>query len=321
VPSNLRDRPTLVAHLDNQTAGEQTVELSYLSAGLDWKADYVAELDAKDQHLDLRGWVTLTNQSGATYKNAKLQLVAGDVHRAPVRMDRVAEAAMGMIMDKRKAERDNMAEESLFEYHLYTLTRPTTIADNQTKQVSLLSANAVNVNKELVLTGYDYFYSNYLPQWTGEYKVGVFVQFDNRDNNHLGKPLPKGVVRVYKRDSEGRAQFIGEDRIDHTPKNETVKLKLGDAFDVTAERKQTEWRKADAVGKYSYASDSAYQITVKNAKKEAVTVTVREPIPGDWEILKESQAHEKFDAHTAVWKVVVPAEGSNTLTYRARVRY
>ena len=320
VPDNLRDRPTLVAHLDNAVAGEQTAELSYLTGGLDWKADYVAELDAKDQHLDLRGWVTLTNQSGATYTNAKLQLVAGDVHRVPQRTGRLDEGRAVSDILKAKKE-DIFAEENFFEYHLYELNRPTTIADNQTKQVSLLSANNVAVSKELVVSGYEYFFSNYYPQWSGEYKVGVFVSFDNREKNNLGKPLPKGAVRVYKLDSSGRAQFIGEDNIDHTPKNETVKLKLGNAFDVTAERKQTEWRKADAGGKYSYASESAYEIKLKNAKKEPVVVTVKEPIPGDWEILRESQGHEKPEAHLAVWKVTVPAEGSSTLTYRALVRY
>lgn len=270
--------------------------------------------------MNLHGWVTLTNQSGTTYTNATLQLVAGDVHRVPVRDDNIQ--AMQPAMEMMRSKRDTgMVEESLLEYHLYTLSRPTTIKDNQTKQVSMLDASQVTVSKQLILQGYDFFYRSLTPVWSGEYKVAVQINIENKEKHGLGKPLPKGIVRVYKRDQDGRAQFVGEDSIDHTPKNETIKLHLGNAFDVTAERKQTAWRKADAVGKYSYAAESAYLITIKNAKPEPVTVTVREPIPGDWEMLKESQPHEKPDAHTALWQIKIPAEGTSTLTYRALVRY
>ena len=134
-------------------------------------------------------------------------------------------------------------------------------------------------------------------------------------------PLPKGVVRVYKKDSAGNAQFIGEDRIDHTPRNEKVRLKLGDAFDVTADKKQTDFKKLSGTGKYNYVMESAYEIVVKNGKKEAVTVTVQEPMPGDWQILSTSHPATKGSSNTSVWKLVVPAEGSTSLTYRALVRY
>jgi len=319
VPDNLRDRPTLVTSLFNNRAGPQEVELSYLSGGLGWHADYVAELDGEDKSLSLQGWVTLTNQSGATYCDATLQLVAGDVNRVPRYDYKVAEESVGRMAAKTKSE--PVREESLFEYHLYTLPTSTTIKDKQTKQVSLLAADRVGVKKELVLNGFDFFYRNPYPTWNGHYKVAVMVNFDNKDQNGLGKPLPKGAIRVYKRDSEGRAQFVGEDRIDHTPKNETVKMRLGNAFDVTAERKQTDWRKAEAIGKYHYASTSSYEIRIKNAKKEPVTVTVREPIPGDWQILKTSHKFHKDDAHTAEWKITVPPEKSALLTYQALVRY
>ncbi|MFM9913500.1 MAG: DUF4139 domain-containing protein [Methylophilaceae bacterium] len=319
VPANLRDRPTLVMSLNNNASTQQEVELSYLTGGLGWKADYVAELNASDSKLDLSGWVTLTNTSGATYQNAKLQLVAGDVNRVREEMQPVrAMAKMDMVM---AAEAPRMAEESLLEYHLYTLDRPTTIAENQTKQVALLSASNVPVRKELVLHGADYYYQSSYGDLGQKMKVGVFVEFDNKESSHLGLPLPKGSIRVYKKDAAGNAQFVGEDRIDHTPKNETVRLKLGDAFDVTADKKQSDFKKLPNPAKGNAAFESAYEIVLKNAKKEAVTVTVQEPIPADWKMLKSSHPHEKVASNVAQWKIVVPTEGKVTLSYRVQVKY
>jgi hypothetical protein len=319
VPPNLRDRPTLVTELDSARGGMQNVELSYLSGGLAWKADYVAELNGADTALDLNGWVTLTNTSGTAYPNAKLQLVAGDINRVREELrlsqrgmsDRVAEAAPA----------SKMAQEALFEYHLYTLAHPTTIADNQTKQVSLLSAQAVPVVKELVLQGSDYYYRSSVGGIGQKMKVGVFVQLENRESSRLGMPMPKGVMRVYKKDGAGNAQFVGEDRIDHTPKNETVRLKLGEAFDVTADKKQTDFKRREPTNRASYVFESAYAIVLRNAKKEAASVVVREPVPGDWTMLEETQRHAKVAAGTAEWRVHVPAEGSTTLRYRVLVRY
>ncbi len=313
IPENLRDRPTLVINLQSPASGAHDMELSYLTGGLGWQADYVAELDPKDTRLDLNGWVTLTNTSGATYKDAKLQLVAGDVHRAP------EPQIAGFMYDKgvvAKAEAPMMAEEALFEYHLYTLDRPTTIKENQTKQVALLSASGIPVRKEFLLMGREYYYWSSYGDLGQKMKVGVFVEFMNKKESNLGMPLPKGVVRVYKKDSAGNAQFVGEDRIDHTPKNERVRLKLGDAFDVTADKKQTDFKKrGDKV------FESAYEIVIRNAKPEAITVKVQEPMPGDWTVIKESHKHTKEAAGTAVWLIDVPAEGSTTLTYRVRVRF
>src|SRR5512143_111070 len=239
VPENLRDRPTLVTTLNSATDEPQELELSYLTGGLSWRADYVAELDPKDTKLDLNGWVTLTNGSGTTYRDANLQLVAGELHLVqPEVIQPMYEAKMAV-----GGAAPRMAEEGLFEYHLYTLDRPTTIADNQTKQVALLSASSVPVKKDLVVEGGGYYYRVPQGNLSEKLKVGVFVEFENREKTGLGIPLPKGIVRVYKRDSKGRVQFVGEDRIDHTPKNEKVRLKLGEAFDVTAERKQTDFRK------------------------------------------------------------------------------
>jgi hypothetical protein len=319
VPANLRDRPTLVTELQSARAGAQTLELSYLSGGLSWRADYVAELNANDSALDLNGWVTLTNQSGTAYPRARLQLVAGDVNIVRERFrDRVAKAAAPAAEARASGA---MSEEQLFEYHLYTLQRPTTIADKQTKQVSLLTAASVPVKKELVLQGSDYYYRSSIGGTGQKMKLGVFVQFDNREAAGLGLPMPKGVVRVYKRDSSGNAQFVGEDAIDHTPKNEHVRLKLGEAFDVTALKKQADFKRRDAPNPWHYSYESAYEIVLKNAKKEAATVVVREPVPGDWTMLQESQRHAKVASGTAEWRVQVPAEGSATLRYRVLVRY
>jgi hypothetical protein len=295
VPANLRDRPTLVMSLDNTSSARQDVELSYLTAGLAWKADYVVEL------------------------NARLQLVAGDVNQVtPVMQGQMRTLAAPAPAAK---ARNEMAEESLFEYHLYTLNRPTTIAESQTKQVALLSASGVPARKELLLKGNDYYYQSSYGELGQKIKVGVFVEFDNKESAHLGMPLPKGIIRVYKKDKAGNAQFVGEDRVDHTPKNEKVRLKLGDAFDVTADKKQTDFKKVSGTGKYNYQFESAYEVVLKNAKKEAVTVTVQEPMPGDWQVLSESHPHTKGSSNTAVWKISVPPESSNTLVYRSLVRY
>jgi hypothetical protein len=320
VPPNLRDRPTLVMSLDNTGATQQNVELSYLTSGLAWRADYVVELNASDDKLDISGWVTLTNTSGSTYRNARLQLVAGDVNQVtPMMQGGVRPMAMAAAPAAKVAR--EMAEESLFEYHLYTLGRPTTIAENQTKQVALLSASGVPARKELLLKGNDYYYQSSYGELGQKIKVGVFVEFDNKESAHLGMPLPKGIIRVYKKDGAGNAQFIGEDRVDHTPKNETVRLKLGDAFDVTADKKQTDFKKLGGSGKFNYVFESAYEVLLKNAKKEAVVVTVQEPMPGDWQVLSESHPSTKSTSNTAVWKISVPAEGSTKLVYRSLVRY
>ena len=216
---------------------------------------------------------------------------------------------------------DKMSEQSLLEYHLYTLDRPTTIAENQTKQVSLLTASGIPVRKELLLQGNDYYYRSSFGDLGQKMKVGVFIEFDNKEASHLGLPLPKGVMRVYKKDNAGNAQFVGEDNIDHTPKNEKVRLKLGEAFDVTADKKQTDFKKVAGDSRYNYVFESAFEVVLKNAKKEAVTVTVQEPIPGDWKILNESHPSEKATSNTAVWKISVPPEGKTSLTYRTLVRW
>ncbi len=319
VPDTLRDQPTLVTQLTSSSDIQQTIELGYLTGGLSWKADYVAELSSDDSTLNLTGWITLNNKSGTSYNNAKLQLVAGDINQVKTQL--FASTMPRMSMKMNTMADDGMAEESLFEYHLYSLNRKTTLKDKQIKQVSLLSANAVPVTKQFLLQGNDYYYRSSYGQLGQKIKVGVFIEFDNNEQSHLGIPLPKGIVRVYKNDSKGNAQFVGEDSIAHTPKNEEVRLKLGDAFDITADKKQTDFKKTQHYKPHHAAYESAYEITLKNAKSEAVTVTVREPILGEWKILKESHPHTKTTSGTAEWQVTIPAESASTLSYRVLVQY
>ncbi|MCE1227951.1 MAG: DUF4139 domain-containing protein [Firmicutes bacterium] len=321
VPENLRARPTLVISLNSGVDRAQKLELSYLTGGLSWRADYVANLSPDEKVVDLSGWVTLTNQSGAAYPNATLQLVAGDVNQVPQARTYGGQDKTRVMMAMAPAPPE-MKEESLFEYHLYTLDRPTTLKENQTKQVALLSASGVPVSKEYLLHGEPYFFQqSNVGEVVDKLKVGVFVELENRTEAKLGMPLPKGVVRVYKRDSEGRAQFIGEDSIDHTPKNEKVRLKLGDAFDITARRKQTDYKSLGKQAPWRNVVEMAFEVEVKNAKKEPVTVSVLEPLFGDWEIVQKSHPFTKEAAGTARFSVSVPAEGSSTLTYRVRVKW
>jgi hypothetical protein len=318
VPSDLRDRPTLSVLLSSRTGGPQDIELSYLTGGLSWRADYVVELSASDDKVDLAGWVTLTNASGTAYRNARLQLVAGNVNRVEENLAKRKPESRGLL--KVKESFADLVEESLFEYHLYTLERATTLADNQTKQVALLNASGVTARKELVLQGHRHYYGGSYGEIGEKLKLDVMLEFDNSEQSRLGMPLPKGVVRVYKRDSKGDAQFVGEDRIDHTPKNEAVRLKLGQAFDVTADRKQTDFSRKRSLGS-DYVTESGYEIVLKNAKTEPVTVVVREPLGGDWKMLEESHPHEKLAAGTAQWRLTIPPASQVPLRYRVRVRY
>lgn len=318
VPANLRDRPTLLIDLLAAKAGDQSVNLSYLTQGLSWKADYVATLGADEKSLALAGWVTLQNQSGTAYENTTLQLVAGDVNRVREYMNddvmfRAQPAAAPMV------EAAPMQQEELFEYHLYTLGRPTTLANNQRKQVALLSAADVPVQKEYRLQGADHWYwnsfENEAPELGDKRKVDIYMQFDNKEDAKLGMPLPKGTVRVYKNDSDGRAQFIGEDRIDHTAKNDTVRLKLGSVFDVSGTWKHLSAKQTDGKISRTRTYEGQYEIELSNAKKEDVTVKVVEPIPGNWSITEESHPHNKAAAHLAEWNIPVPADSKVKLTY------
>jgi hypothetical protein len=314
LPRNLVATPTLVWDLDNRESAAQTVEASYLTAGMNWRADYVLLVDAADAKGDLQGWVTLTNGSGATFEDARLQLVAGDVNRVSEERNN---GLAGAMLRKEVDSVSQFQEQGFFEYHLYTLQRPTTIRDNETKQVSLLEAAGFDVKKEFVLNGQHYYYTNYNnPGQPIKEKVGVYIQFRNSQQNKLGMPLPAGTVRLYKKDDKGNQQFIGEDRIDHTPKDEDVRVKVGDAFDIVAERKQTDY-KVIARNVYEYA----YEIKIRNHKDGPVTIVVNEPIGGDWEMISSTFEAKKTAAFAAQFDVPVTKDGEATLSYRVRVRY
>jgi hypothetical protein len=315
LPADLIAKPTLVWSLDNSGAQEHKVEASYLTQGLNWRADYVVVVNQNDTQADLNGWVTINNNSGTAYRNAELKLVAGDVHRAP-EMEMMVDAAIS-VGSAQARRQPQFEEQAFFEYHLYTLQRPTTMKNNETKQINLLSAANFNVKKELVLDGQHYYFQGYNnPGEPIKEKIGVFVSFKNSKENSLGQPLPAGIVRVYKADSAGAQQFVGEDRIDHTPKDETVRVKLGDAFDVVAERKQIDYK---AVSRR--VIEYAYEIRIRNHKEEDVTVVVNEPIGGDWEIVSSTFPAEKTAAFAARFNVPVAKDGEAALSYRVRVKF
>jgi hypothetical protein len=314
LPRNLVATPTLVWDVENRESGLQTVEASYLTAGMNWRADYVLLVNADDTKGDLQGWVTLTNGSGTSFEDARLQLVAGDVNRVS---EERTYALAGAMQRKSVDEASQFQEQSFFEYHMYTLQRPTSVRDNETKQVSLLEAAGFEVKKEFVVNGQRYYYTNYNnPGQPIKEKVGVYVQFRNSQLNKLGMPLPAGTVRLYKKDDKGNQQFIGEDRIDHTAKDEDVRVKVGDAFDVVAERKQTDY-KVISRSVYEYA----YEIKIRNHKESPITVVVNEPIGGDWEMISSTFEAKKTAAFAAQFNVPVSKDGEATLSYRVRVRY
>jgi hypothetical protein len=315
LPDNLVAKPTLVWLLRNHTAATQRVEASYLTGGISWKADYVLVVDEADAKSDLTAWVTIDNKSGATYVNAALKLVAGDVNRARDgrRENRLMELA-AKAASPREASRD-FAQEGFFEYHLYTLDGRTTIKSQQTKQLSLLSATGVPVTKHLMYYGaQDYYRTSYGMPMSNQ-KVSVLLELTNSQEHRLGLPLPKGKVRVYKADASGSQQFIGEDWIDHTPANERMKIKLGESFDVVGERTQKEYRKL-APGVW----EVEWQIALRNHKKQDQTVTVIEPVPGDWQVLHSTHAWDKPQAHTLRFSISVPGESAAKLVYRVRIR-
>lgn len=311
IPETLIAKPTLAWLLQNEGTDHE-VEVTYLTEGITWKADYVLTLNAESTKMSVEGWVTLTNQSGAPYNNALLKLVAGEVHRVYDEMPQVE--ALGYAARMAPAA-PPMREEAFAEYHLYTLERRTSIKENQSKQVSLLTAEDAAVHKAYEFRGAQYFYSQQVPEMPPQH-VAVFLVFRNDEASRLGMPLPAGVMRVYQKDSDGAQQFVGEDRIEHTPKDEEVRLQIGEAFDVVGERKQTDYRQL-----LNNIHESAYSIVLRNHKEEEITVDVVEPFQGDWQILESSHEFVKRDARSAVCSVAIPKDGEVTITYRVRVKY
>lgn len=316
LPDNLVSKPTLVWLLRSQAERPQRVEASYLTGGITWKSDYVMVINPADTRADLTGWVTIDNKSGATYGNAGLKLVAGDVNRAQDRARNVRAMELASKAASPAAVRGDFASEGFFEYHLYTLDGRTTIKDNQTKQLSLMSASDVAIDKQLIYYGAEEYYRTAWGMPVSKQKVAVYFDVKNSKDNRLGLPLPKGRVRVYKADRSGSQQLIGEDWIEHTPKDEKVRIKMGDAFDVVADRTQKDWKK---LGGNLYETE--WEISLRNHKAEPQTVTVMEPVPGDWQVLSSTHKAEKVEAHTLRFDVPVPKEGAATVTYRVRMRF
>lgn len=335
LPPGLYPRPTLMWKLGADKGGSHRSEVSYLTDGLDWETTYVAVINEDDSRLDLTGWVTLDNQSGTDYKNARLKLVAGDVRKVqPGNRAGNYAAKAQMAAQMRDEAREGFQEESFFEYHLYTLKDRTDIENRETKQVTLVSAQEIPVEKRYtydshrdlwnrwILYGYadgygtfDYYYNR--PgqgRDTSAYKkVNTTLIVKNSEANHLGIPLPKGTVRVNKADSSGSIQFVGEDLIDHTPKDEKIELYIGDAFDLVGEHKRTNYRRDP-----NWVEES-YEIRLRNHKKTPVTIQVVEHLFGDWKIMAKSHEYSKDDAHTITFPVKVPAGGESVVTYTVHI--
>jgi hypothetical protein len=314
LPGNLYDRPTLLWTLDNTGPQRQHVETSYLAGKLSWSADYVLTVSRDESSADLDGWVTLVNNSGTAFQNAKLQLVAGDLNRV---RGEVQYKAMDMLSRAQEAPAAPMQQEAFNEYHLYTLARRTSVNNNQSKQVSMLNATRVPLAKTYEVDGQNYYYRQQLrPGAPVTDPVQVIYKFKNSEKSSLGMPLPAGTVRVYQADSAGNVLYAGEDHINHTPKDEQVSLHTGNAFDIVAERKQSDFR---ALAGNLYEME--YEITLRNHKATPITVEVNEPIGGDWQMLSSTFPWTKTAAFAAQFTVPVEKDGTSVLRYRVRVHW
>jgi hypothetical protein len=315
VPANLYDHPTLLMSLENAGAQKQQIETSYLANSLAWNSDYVLTVNRDDKAADLDGWVTLSNNSGTAFHNARLQLVAGDLNR--VAGDMIRDLPVMARSEMKAAAPAQFQQENFSEYHLYTLGRRTSIENQETKQISLLQGSGVPVEKLFIVNGQNFYYHNYQnPGAPLKDQVMVFYKFRNEEKSGLGMPLPAGNVRVYQKDSKGGVLFVGEDRIDHTPKDEDIKIHIGNAFDVVAERKQTDFKKI-ATNVY----EMEFEITLRNHKDSAINVQVNEPIGGTWEILSSTYKPTKTAAFAAQFTVPVDKNANSILKYRVRVTY
>jgi hypothetical protein len=301
LPEGLITKPTLIWNIISDISDKHLCELTYLTKGINWHADYVAVVDDKDKSLDITGWVTIDNKSGATYKNAKLKLIAGDIHLLkPKEVVRMAMYEAGV-----RAAVEEFKREALFEYHMYTLIRPTTLKDRQTKQINLLSSNDVPCKKIFTYNG----------ARDGK-KVRVNLEFINSKKHGLGMPLPKGKFRVYKADKEGSLQFIGEDEIDHTPKDEEIRIYIGAAFDIIGERKMIESHKIARK-----VREDTYEIAIRNHKDEDIEVLVIEPQHGDWKVIKTTHDYNIKDAFTLEFKIKIKKEEKEIIKYTVRRKW
>ena len=315
VPANLYERPTLLMSLENSGARKQTIEASYLANNLNWNSDYVLTVTRDEKNADLDGWVTIVNNSGTAFHNARLQLVAGELNRIQTNARR--DANMAYEMAAKAAAAPQFQQENFSEYHLYSLGRRTSVEDKETKQISLLQGSSVPVEKIFVVNGQNYYYHNAQnPGSPLKDPVMVYYKFKNEEKAGLGIPLPAGNVRVYQKDSKGGILFAGEDRIDHTPKDEAINIHIGNAFDVVAEHKQTDYKSIA-----SHVWEMEFEVTIRNHKDGPITVEVNEPIGGDWEMLSSTYKYTKTAAFTAQFNVPVAKNGKAVLKYRIRAHW
>ena len=315
VPANLYDRPTLLMSLENSGARKQQIEASYLASNLSWNSDYVLTVTRDEKSADLDGWVTVVNNCGTAFHNARLQLVAGELNRIQPNSRR--EANMAYDMAAKAAAAPQFQQENFSEYHLYTLGRRTSVEDKETKQISLLQGSGVPVEKVFVVNGQNYYYHNAQnPGAPLKDPVMVYYKFKNEEKAGLGIPLPAGNVRVYQKDSKGGILFAGEDRIDHTPKDENINIHIGNAFDVVAEHKQTDYKSIS-----SHVWEMEFEITIRNHKDGPINVEVNEPIGGEWEMLSSTYKYNKTAAFAAQFIVPVAKDGKSVLKYRIRAHW
>ncbi len=316
MPEGLISKPSLLWDLDSDKDQEAEMELSYLTQGMSWSANYVVTLDDKNM-ADLQGWVTMNNQSGVSFNDAKLKLLAGDVNIVrPQNRGFGGGGARGALADTKSG---GFNEESLFEYHLYTLQRPATVKNKESKQLSLMEGSQIPIKKQIIfdsMGGYQDFYPSEGEVGTGALTPLVKVKFANDEKSHLGMPMPAGKIRLYQRDSKGSLQFIGEDQINHTPRNEKITLNVGRSFDVRADRKRTDFKR---LGPTSFRE--SFQIEIRNRKQEATTVSVYERHWGDWKVTEKSMDFTKEDASTMVFEVTLKPDEVKTITYTVDTKW
>jgi hypothetical protein len=315
LPEDLAARPLLRWRLANSGPARHKVEVSYLTGGLSWSADYVAVLRPDDTAADLTCWVTLTNQSGARFDDARLQLVAGQVNRAAPPAKVLTRA---MDMAAQEAAPSRFRDEGLFEYHLYSLDRRTTLREEETKQLPLLAASGVRLAKSYRIVGQPMWWRSRMGELERNVPVGVFVELKNDAASHLGVPLPAGTVRLYKQDQSGAQQLIGEDALEHTPPDERVVLRAGSAFDIVASRTQTDYR---TISTEPYQVEVGFALKIRNRRKDKATITIREPIGGEWKVVESTHPAIKVDAGTLGFDVPVTAGEEVSVRYRAQVAF
>ncbi len=318
-------KPTLSWLLQSDKSGATTAEFSYVTGGMSWHADYNVVAPATGNMLEVVGWVTLDNQTGKTFPNARIKLMAGDVNKIQpgVAFDRMQSFGAAM---KVEAMAPAVTERSFDEYHLYTLERPSTLYDRETKQVEFVRASGVPSKRVYVYDGVqiDQNYRNYPMENIRDMenfgvrsnpKIWTMVEFKNSKENHLGMPLPKGRVRFYRRDTDGQLEFTGENMIDHTPADETIRLYTGNVFDAVGERKRTYFK----VERNARTVDESFEIKLRNHKKEPIEIRVVEHLYrwSNWDIVKNSDPFNKIDSKTIEYRVTVPADGEKVVTYTA----